>query len=328
MQPLPDLEAWAIFSRVIETGSFAKAAESLGMSQPTVSKAITRLEQRLGTTLLYRTSRRFSLTPAGEAARERAARILVEGETVEAEASEQAVTARGTIRLTIPISFGLKYVSPLILEFLERHPEIHIEVLMTDECIDLVALGFDLALRIANLPDSSLRFRKLCLVRRPLVAAPAYLAQHGHPRHPQELEQHSCLFYTHLPLPDLWHFRHATQGECTVTVRGRMKSNNSELITHALVAGKGLGLQPEFNVWDALGQGKLVEVLPDWRIPDIHVNVVTPPGALRPLRVKLLIDFLAKRLAAAPWAHQAAADRPVSAVCVNGSPDDYSAPNR
>jgi DNA-binding transcriptional LysR family regulator len=301
MARLPDLEGLAIFARVADLGSFAKAAGDLKLSKPTVSKAISRLEARLNVPLLHRTSRQLRLTENGKAVLERARRILAEGAAAEAEASAQSENPTGIVRMTAPMSFGLAELAPLLPEFLEAYPEVRLDLHLGDAREDLIARGYDLAVRIAALEDSSLRARRISGVETPIVAAPAYLDRAGRPKHPIDLERHQGILYSNSPTPAVWRLFHESQGEWVVNVPARLQTNNADVIMPALLAGVGLAIQPRFAVWRELESGSLEEVLPDWRPAPIGLYLVMPPSTLRPLAVTVLIDFLAERLAHACW---------------------------
>ncbi|KUM02576.1 LysR family transcriptional regulator [Chromobacterium subtsugae] len=302
MKRLPDLEAWAIFAKVAECGAFARAAEELGLSQATVSKAVSRLEDRMKTVLLHRTSRQLSLTAAGDAALERAARILAEGEAVEADIAEQSSALRGPVRMAAPMSFGLSHLAPLLPDFMARHPEVELDLRFSDEQSDLVAERMDLALRIASPADSSLLARRLCAVRILLVGAPSYFARHGKPEHPAQLARHRALQYSNAPGGRHWRFRHADEGEFSLEMHAPLRVNNADALAPALHSGLGLALQPEFLVWRDLQDGRLETAIPDWQVDPIALYILTPPGRGRPARVQALIDYLARRLADSPWA--------------------------
>ncbi len=302
MSKLPDLEAWAIFAKVAETGSFARTASELSLSQATVSKAISRLERRIKTNLFHRTSRQVTLTEAGMGALTRASRLLHEGEAVEAETTDSASSLRGQIRIAAPMSFGIARLAPILPGFMQAHPDVQLDVSLSDAQVDLVRDRFDVALRIANLEDSSLIARQLCRVRILLVGAPAYFERHGRPQHPRDLAQHLGLQYSYAPSGANWRFHHASKGDFTQVMSTPLQVNNADAITPALRAGLGLALQPSFLVWQDLRDGTLETVMDDWQATCIALHIVTPPGRSRPLRVQAFIDYAAQQFMNEPWA--------------------------
>jgi len=295
MSKLPDLEGLAIFAKVLQMQSFGGAAAELQLSKATVSKAVSRVEAKFGVRLLNRTSRRLSLTEAGKQLAERAAHILAEGELAESEGIANAAAPRGHIRLAAPMSFGVLRVAPVLPEFLERYPEVSIDLHLSDAHVDLVGEGFDAAIRIAALPDSSLVARTLAAMPRYLVASPRYLETFGRPNHPLRLTEHRCVGYASTA-GDTWHFSHEQGDTATVRPTGPLRVNNGDAMMPLLVEGGGLGILPEFILREALDDGRLEVVLPDWKVSGGAVHWVTPPGGRRPKRVGLLGDFLAEKL--------------------------------
>src|SRR5258705_10423589 len=291
MARLPDLEGLAIFAKVVEIRSFAGAAEELKLSKATVSKAVSRIEARPGARLVNRTSRRFALTDAGRQLAGRAAHILAEGEAAEDSARAQATMPRGPVRLAAPMSFGLLHVAPLLPEFLATFPEVSVDLHLSDAQVDLIGEGFDAAIRIAVLPDSSLVARRLWEMPRYLVGSPTYLNKHGRPKHPLHLAQHRCIGYSYAVAAETWRF---TKGGKSATVRpsGPLRVNNGDAMMPAPIAGVGLGILPEFILRDALAAGQLERLLPDWSLPLGTAQCMTPPGGPLPMRIELIPDFL------------------------------------
>jgi len=297
MAKLPDFEGLAIFAKVVELRSFAAAASELALSKATVSKAVGRLEERLGARLFNRTSRRLALTDAGQRLSERAARLLADGEAAESEALAQSAVPRGLVRLAVPMTFGVKSVAPLLPEFLEAFPEVSIDLHLSDATVDLIGDGFDAGIRIARLPDSSLIARRLCGMPRYTVAAPAYLKRHGRPTHPMQLADHKCFGYAYLSTPNVWHYTNAAGEQASVRPGGPLRVNNGEAVMPSLIAGLGIADLPEFIVGDAVAAGEVEVILKGWKQPEGAVHLVTPPGGPRPARVEVLAEFLTKKFA-------------------------------
>jgi len=295
MPNLPDLEAWAIFAKVVELRSFTAAAEDLAISKATVSKAVTRLERSLGVQLFHRSSRHLSLTESGRELAGRAQQLLSLGEEAEDAARDEAVNPRGLVRLAVPMSFGIAHVGPALPDFLARYPDIAVDLHLSDEVVDIVGGGFDAALRIGALPDSALKARRLAPVRLYMVGSPDYIKRRGRPKHPSDLKDHDCLCYAYLPNPESWRFTHENGEEVQIRPSGPMRANNGDAMIPALKAGHGIAMIPDFMLELHNGSEELEKLLPDWSLPPIALHLVMPPGSLRPTRVTALIDFLTDR---------------------------------
>ncbi len=288
---LPDYEGWACFAAVADSGSFTAAAGALGMSKASVSKAVTRLETSLGIALLHRSSRVVTVSTAG-------AGLLGEAQAMVAAATAATEAARGDrvdlagpIRLAAPMSFGIKVLGEPLAAFLEMHPAVEIEVMLSDARHDLVAEGIDLGLRIASMEDSSLLARTIAPVAASVIASPGYLDRHGTPRHPLDLSGHRLIGYGHrertLPL----RFQRGGE-EATVIPTGPLFTNNGDIMIPLLIAGGGIAMLPDFIAADALASGRLVRILTDWTPPQAYLHLLSPPSRLRPARVRALADHL------------------------------------
>jgi DNA-binding transcriptional LysR family regulator len=301
MTALPDFEGLAMFARVAEERSFAGAARVMGVSVATVSRAVARLEERLGARLLNRTSRQLALTEFGRGVAENAQNVVRAAEAAEGAAREQSAQPRGLIRLSVPMSFGLRWVAPLLPLFLRTYPDVSIDLHLTDAQVDLVADGFDAALRIAALPDSPLVARRLCAVRPLVVAAPAYLAQHGTPQHPSELAHHACLGYAFRARSDIWRFTNEAGEEVSIKPVGPLRVTNADALIPTVLAGLAIAEFPEFICADQVRDGSLVPILNDWTLPHGGLYFVTPSARTRPAKVTALAAFFVEHLSQPSW---------------------------
>lgn len=301
MSLLPDFEGLAMFAKVAEERSFAGAARALGVSVATVSRAVARLEERLGARLLNRTSRQLALTAFGHTIADSALKIYREAEDVEGAAREMSARPRGLVRLAVPMSFGLRWVAPLLPAFFKAYPDVSVDLHLSDATVDLVGEGFDCALRIAVLPDSSLVARKLCPVAQVVVAAPAYLEAHGTPQHPSELADHPCLGYAYRARIDVWRFTNAAGEEIAIKPQGPLRVTNADALLPTVLAGVAIAEFPEFIASDYVRAGQLVTILPDWQMARGGLYFVTPSARTRPAKVEALAGFLVEHLSAPDW---------------------------
>ncbi|WP_137894646.1 LysR family transcriptional regulator [Ramlibacter sp. 2FC] len=288
------------FVAVVEAGSFVKAAESLQSSKSAVSRLVGDLEARLGVRLLHRTTRRLSLTKEGEVFHGRCVELLGSVEEAEAEITAQAGEVIGQLRVNVPVTFGQMYLAPLWPTFMDRHPKVTLDVTLSDRVVDLVDEGFDLAVRIARLPSSSLVLRSLASTRLILCASQDYLRRHGTPTQPSDLTHHTVNIYTLLSMGDQWQFE-GPEGQASVKVVPRMRSNSGDTCVEASLRGQGIVLQPSFLVGAHLRSGALVEVLPEYRSIELGVYAVYPTRKHLTPKVRALIDFLVEAFRRAPW---------------------------
>jgi len=296
-----NLAGMAVFARVVETSSFTEAARRLGMSKAAVSKQISRLEERLGARLLNRTTRRLSLTEVGAAFYERCARIVAEAEDAELAVSRLNATPRGTLKIDAPVNFGMQYLAPLLPPFMLKNPELRVDMSFNDNFIDLIEEGCDLAVRIGQLPDSSLVARKLAETKSVICAASAYWDRHGRPTDPADLAKHDCFAYSYLATGNEWRLQ-GPHGTASVRVSGSLTANNGDVLRQAAVAGLGVVATPVFMVCDDLRSGQLESVLHDWEPPTRGIYAVYPHNRHLSAKVRAFIDHLVDALDPAPWA--------------------------
>jgi DNA-binding transcriptional LysR family regulator len=301
MTKFPDFEGLAMFAKVAEEGSFAAAARAMGVSVATVSRGVARLEERLGARLFNRTSRQLALTEFGGTIAEKAGDIYRQAEEAENAARAMSVQPRGLVRLAVPMSFGLRWVAPLLPGFFKAYPDVSIDLHLSDATVDIVAQGFDAALRIAALPDSSLVARRLCPVSQLVVASPKYLKRHGRPTHPRELVGRPCLSYAYRARSDVWRFVNDAGEEEPVTPVGPLRVTNADALLPTLLEGLAIAELPEFIAGEYLADGRLKAILTDWHLTRGGLYFVTPSARSRPAKVTALADYLAQHLSKPLW---------------------------
>jgi len=288
------------YAAVVDLGSFVKAADVLEMSKPTVSRYVSDLEERLGVRLLQRTTRKLSLTEEGRSFYARCKAVLADVQAAESEITSKSLVVNGLIKINVPVSFGLLELAPRWADFMSKYPELTLDITLSDRMVDLVEEGFDLAVRIASLPSSSLISRKLASTKMVLCASPTYIKKHGKPKHPSDLANHAVLSYSLLATGDTWEFD-GKEGKVKVNVRPIMRSNSGDTCVAAARKHKGIIGQPSFMVNEDLKRGTLVELIPQFRLPEFGIYALYPSRQYVSPKVRALINFLAKELEGVAW---------------------------
>ncbi len=290
------------FAKVVEAGSFARAAERLDLSVSAVSRQVAELEAHLGVRLLNRTTRRLSLTESGRVFYERCVQLLADLEEAEEAVTQSAVVPRGTLRLTASVSFGVGYLAPAIAEFRLRFPQLRFDVELSDRAVDIVDEGIDLAIRIGDIGSHALISRRIGVSRLVCCAAPSYLAQHPAPAIPEDLAAHPCLTYEYSSIGNVWRFIGADGRAHEVKISGPAHANNGAMLAALAVAGVGINLEPDFIVAEDVRAGRLVPLLQGFTSPAININAAYPSRRHLSAKVRTFIDFLVERFARdPPW---------------------------
>ncbi len=292
-------DAMKVFTAIVDAGSFSAAAARLDISRPAASKQVSALEDHLGVRLLSRTTRRVSATEAGRRFYVRARDILDRMDEARAEAGDLFAKPAGVLRVNAPVSFGREHLVGVIADYHEAYPDVSIDLALNDRVVDIVEQGFDLAVRIGELPDSSLRARKVSVCRLSLTASPDYIARKGAPSAPDDLKDHDCIVYSSAA-ESAWRF--AKGGEVqAIEASGWFRCDSGPAVVEAAAAGLGLALEPTFLTWRHVRAGELVTLLPDYAPPALGVYAVTPPARFTPEKVRTFVDHLARRFGSSPY---------------------------
>jgi DNA-binding transcriptional LysR family regulator len=286
------LKEMQTFTAVVEAGSFVRAAEELGMSKAAVSRYVADLETRLGVRLLHRTTRKLSLTEEGSVFNIRCRELLSGVEEAEAEVTSRAGAAQGLLRVNVPVTFGIQHLASLWGKFHTQHPQVRLDVTLSDRIVDVVEEGYDLAIRIAELPSSSLISKRLAKTRIVLCASPEYLATHGTPSHPAELNDHATIAYSYWSTKDAWLFE-GPEGPVNITIKPWVQTNNGDTCRAIALANQGIILHPTFLIGDDLAAGRLVEILPEYRSIELGIYAIYPTRKHIAPKVRALVNFLA-----------------------------------
>jgi DNA-binding transcriptional LysR family regulator len=294
-------ENMGAFIRIVEAGSISAAADRLGVAKSAVSRRLKELEEHLGVELFHRTTRRMNLTDTGRAFYHQSVRILEDVLEAEHATSQAHGTLKGSLKIALPSTFGLMHMGPAINEFLQAHPQVEFDLDFNDREVDLIQEGFDLAIRIANLPDSSLIARRLATIQTVICASPSYLEYMGTPRTPDELIEHHCLVYSLLRDFDYWHLTDNNGREIRTKIHPYLKASTGGFLKDAAVEGQGIILVPSFIAYKEIERGTLVPVLKDYKTPQVDAYAIYPQTRYLSQRVRAFVDFLVQRFEGTPY---------------------------